>query len=184
MNIVIFGDKKDNQISKILIKNLSENYKINSISDGKLISLGNGETEVNLIETSKLNEIRLDNSVLILKNSVKLNMVKFIGRTTKVIISAGNERGITKLNNHLANVITCGYSAKDYITFSSRDDAGGMISLQRSIKQNGKIIEPFEIPFEKNGIESDYAVLSACLAMIMLGHIKENPTNKNSKIYF
>jgi hypothetical protein len=52
---------------------------------------------------------------------------------------------LSHLYNKNINVITCGYSSTDTVTFSSLDIKKPLISIQRQIKNlDGKTIEPLE----------------------------------------
>lgn len=52
---------------------------------------------------------------------------------------------LTFLCNKNVNVITCGYSATDTVTFSSLNSINSLISLQRQIKKlTEETVEPFE----------------------------------------
>ncbi|MFZ2538000.1 MAG: hypothetical protein WAX04_03755 [Oscillospiraceae bacterium] len=175
--IIIYGNKKDDQLKNILLKLLADKFKINYISD-TTVSSSSGNKVLNIIETSFLNEIKVKNAILILKNNAKINAIKFIDKSTNIIINENNTKNLLCLAKSINNVFTCGFSSKDYITFSSHEDDNAIVSLQRSIKLlNGHICEPMEIPCKAVANINDYSILAATLTLILLGVIDENKVN-------
>jgi hypothetical protein len=87
------------------------------------------------------------------------NVYIFGGRNFSKNISISDEsiciclskdnNALTFLCNKNVNVITCGYSATDTVTFSSLNNTNSLISLQRQIKNlNDEVIEPFDFANE------------------------------------
>lgn len=171
--IIIYGNKKDKQIRESLQKLLSKKFNVNYISDS-VINSGSFGSQLNIIETTSLNEINIKNAILIVKNDSKINSISYIDKTTNIIVNANNTKSLLRLGKSNHNVYTCGFSSKDYVTFSSFDDESAIVSLQRSIKQlNGSICEPMEIPCDRlNGI-NDYTILATVLVMILLDKVDD-----------
>lgn len=172
--IIIYGNKKDEQLKTILLKLLSKKYKVNYISD-TIISSSVGNRAINLIETSSLNEIKVKNAILILKENARINSIKSIEQSINIITNANNTKNLLRLGKSIHNVYTCGFSPKDYVTFSSREEETAIVSLQRSIRQaNGHICDPMEVPCSTANKISDYSILASTLTLILLGSISEN----------
>lgn len=124
---------------------------------------------INTVFTDNLKNIALTDFILILTGPIKHGMVKHIDRSAHVVVNANDRRALKRLIGCKANIYTCGFSAKDFVTFSSREDNAAMVSLQRNIRlKNHRIYEPFEIMCEIATDVSDYAILAAVLTMILL----------------
>lgn len=175
--IILYGDKKDTQIKNNLFKILSDDFQINYICDSKICTISSSKTNtpLNIIETSSLKEVRAKNTIIILKNNAKINSIKYISKNVNIIINSNNSKNIAKLANKNANVYTCGFSPKDYVTFSSRNNDNTIVSLQRNVKgTDGMIYEPMEIPCDCANNLNDFSILAAILTLILIGKSKEN----------
>lgn len=178
--LIIYGDKKDTQIKDCLLKLLSDKFNINYISEGTVSALFEINSsfcermDINIIEMSSLNNINIKNAILILKNNAKINSIKFVDNSVNIIINADNTKNLLKLTKTINNIYTCGFSSKDYATFSSRESNNAVISLQRSIRlENDRVLDPMEIPCVLQHDINDYSILASVLAMIMLGITEE-----------
>ncbi len=181
--IVIYGDKKENEIKSILIGYLKHSYSLNILDGDHIYSIGKG-SQLNIVITNSLSNIEIKNCILILTSSSKINNIKYLNKYVNVIINANDLKSISKLAKYGSNIYTCGFCSKDYITFSSRDDEYAVVSLQRSIRLSEMAsCEPFEIPCELKAVVSDYAILASVLTLILMQNISEKKSNLIAKIY-
>lgn len=165
------------QIKNIILSLLTKSFGVNLICDNVISSI-QGKDTLNLIETSSINEIHVKNAILILKNNAKINSIKFIDKSTNVIINSYDTKNLSKLSKPLNHVYTCGFSSKDFVTFSSRNAESAVVSLQREIiKLNGEICEPLDIMCKNTQGISDYHLLAATVCMLLINEINEiSPT--------
>lgn len=171
--IIIYGDKRDLQIKNTLIPLLSKDFGIN-IVDGRVIKSTQGYRTINIIETANANEINVKNAILILKNNAKISSIKLVEKSTNIIVNSNNAKVLARLAKSLNHVYTCGFSSKDYMTFSSREQDSAVVSLQRDIvKLNGEICEPLDIRCKTRGEMNDYTILASSLCLILLNLINE-----------
>lgn len=176
--IILYGDKNDTQISELMLKILEKYYNIFYLYNDNVTFLDNKMSQtINIIETQYLKNIICENAIIILKNKININKIKNISDTAKVIINSENIKNIVSLSNKLKYVYTCGYSSKDYITFSSIEENKAIVSLQRAIKNiNSNICEPLDISVNLGVKVSDYSILSVNLLLIILDILNENNT--------
>lgn len=179
--IIIFGDKKDTSIKDTLINTLKKNNVVNSINLYNAFSVGKG-IPINIVHTNCIKHIGIENAIVIINSSAKVNNIKKIDKSCRVIINSDNSKGISKLIKFGANIFTCGFSSKDYITFSSRNDDSAVVSLQRSIRLSKDIAcDPFETPCQIKSEMSDYTILASTLALILVGDISEEKCSEKPK---
>ena len=178
--IILYGDKKDEQISQTVYRLLESSFHVTHITEAKVRSGGRHTAPINLIETDSLKDIGIKNSILILKNNAKINSLRYVNKTTNVIIHSENTKNMTRLAQYLPNVYTCGFSSKDYVTFSSRGEDKAVVSLQRSVRliNDGSFCEPFEIPCEMEHPLKDYSILAGMMMMILLGTLNETKSKE------
>lgn len=182
--VILYGDKKDNPIIMSLKKLLKENNCINIFEQNSISCEGTGEM-INIILTNNIKILNIKEAVIILLSNAKINNIKFIEKTCKIIINANNTKQITKMSKYSNQIYTCGFSSKDYVTFSSRNKDSAVVSLQRSIKvSKNKTCEPFETPCIINSDIDDYCILSCILTLIFLSNQNENIKSDLTKIYF
>lgn len=69
-------------------------------------------------------------------------------------------------------VITCGLSLRDCVTFSSFNDDRCVISVQRRLTRiDGQKVDPFEFPYSFQPDDDRYGILCAHLLLILLGYL-------------
>jgi len=179
--LIIYGDKKDSSIKDTLINTLKKNYVVNSFNLYNAFSKGNG-VPINIVHTNCIKHIDLENAIVIISSSAKVNNIKKINKSCRIIISSDNSKGISKLIKHGASIFTCGFSSKDYITFSSRNDDSAVVSLQRNIRISNDIMcEPFETPCQIKSEMCDYTILASTLALILVGEISEEKCSEKPR---
>ncbi len=72
---------------------------------------------------------------------------EFIEKNSIIIVNGDNRRLLKSLAGTAETVITCGMSRVSTFTFSSMNDGGYVLCLQRAVVSfDGKIMQPQEIP--------------------------------------
>lgn len=184
--IILYGDCRKSRIQETLVKCLSEEYHINVFREDSMLSQGNKKgTNINLIITNHLKVISIKNAVLILCNNSKIHNIKFIDSSIKIILpSIIQTKQLTKIIKFQCSIYSCGYSSKDYITFSSHDKDSAVVALQRSIMLSKKqYCDPFEIPCILSEEVADYTILSCILTLILIHYFDQKHLNNVTKIY-
>lgn len=154
-NDKVFGDSFSALLSKKCgIIHVTDKEITGNVSENSLL----------IIESNK--KISLTSGICILKNDCK----KIPEIDGIFIINRENARHLRLLEGR-ENVISCGSSGRDTLTFSGLDDNYITLSLQRSLTAlNGVVKEPFELPVPYHG-EEIYTVLAAACTEILLGII-------------
>lgn len=184
-SIVLVGDRSDHAISRILLHELEKSFCINYIRPDALCTVGKSKREISLYELPVLSEFSLQNCVLILKQKAKFHPYNLQKNLSPAIIGESNLNSAGFLSGKMPNIFTCGLSAKECVTVSSREDDTTVVSVQRSIiVNNKKICDPFEIPCVCPYEIEDYAVMAAVLTLVLIGELNENKARKCGKIYF
>lgn len=143
------------------------------------------KTELFEISDTRIEKSAHKNAItLIFANSPKLVNVKeaavFLNQNTSAEISnerylvfdSSNQSDIRAAKTSSGEVITCGLSHRDSVTFSSFTEEDCVINIQRSVTGfDGKKIEPCEVPCKISTADDKYAVLCANLLLILLGII-------------
>ena len=95
--------------------------------------------------------------------------VRFAGERLCVCNSA-QETDVALARKSGGEVITCGMSLRDSITFSSCAESRCVIGVQRSINRlDGSRAEPFELPADCTPQDDRYGILCAYLLLILAG---------------
>ncbi len=117
------------------------------------------------------------NAVWVLAPGI-LQTPKQIAQTGVAIADSQDSKTLLLLKDSALEVLTCGFSSKDTLSFSSLEDKRCVISLQRGIRtlQNA-VVEPFELPMQNPLQLSPFVFLSSCLVCILTGQTKWLQTN-------
>lgn len=160
--LVLYNEKCKVNIENFIVKALS------NIQASKL----------NIIFTSDISKIELKDYIVVVIGNTSYRKLKKVDKTAHIIVDANNKGSIKALMCCKAKVYTCGFSGKDYITFSSRCESEAVVSLQRDIKLiSKKTYEPFEIPCLLKDSYNDYSILASVLIMILLEIIDDKLIN-------
>lgn len=167
--IVLYGNKKDQEIRRCLLPQLQRHFEVHYLSD-RLTVYKNGKPRIILIETDLLRSLDVENGILVLKRHAKLGTLKHLHPTVRVILQSDQARTLLRALSTHPYVYTCGLSSKDYINFSSREENTAVVSLQRSLRQvNGSCCEPMELPCTPVGEKNEYTILATALVLMLLG---------------
>lgn len=95
-----------------------------------------------------------------------------IAQTGVAIVDSQDTQTLLLLKNSSLEVITCGFSSKDTLSFSSLEEKRCVISLQRALRtMQNTIVEPFELPMENPLQLSPFVFLSSCLIYILANKV-------------
>lgn len=168
MLAIFAGRDVDSTFRKTVCKRLREKTDITEISSGRIISEVNSNNLTVIFEKSPLN-IQASGAVLILNGCFT---AKSIFGERYCILSSSNSEDAEIARRSGGEVITCGMSLRDSVTFSSFTDDGCVLSVQRRLtRSDGKTVEPFELPLYCTPDEDRYGILCASLLLILLGYL-------------
>lgn len=150
---------------------MSKEFEIFYLDCNNLKKIGKG-LKLFVIDSDNLENLDSDNIIIIFKNKANIKNIKYISNNSIAIINTNNIKNIEILCNLHLKVITCGFSQKDTITFSSNSLDNCVISVQRTIFTiDKKRIDPLEIPIEVYDEIDSYYVLAYISLLILLGEI-------------
>ncbi len=170
--LIVYGDRKDHEITESLLNLLQQYYHIHLFEDHALFSVGKGPP-ISLFDISELQECRVKNGVLIMKKNSRTNHLGDLSGLPQILISSENTRAIRAFAKRQIPIYTCGFGTKDDITFSSRSTGNTVVSLQREILLGKKVIEPGEIPCEIHRPLDDYTILTCSIIWMLLKETEE-----------
>lgn len=186
--IIIYGEKNDCIIKNNLASFLKQNYSINFFDNNHIYHKGVNPSDqgdsILIIYTNQLNNIDISNAIVIIGNNAKINHIKHINSNVRMIVNSDNTKQINKISKFTSKIYTCGFSSKDYITFSSRNEDSTTISLQRAVHLSEYTCCPFEIPCSISENQSDFHILSAVMTLILIKCLNEKKACDLTKIYF
>ena len=163
------GDAVDENFKETVCKLLEKYVKALSVSEKEIYFSGFDKCEIICAFGRGLKEIIADDAVVFLNNC--LSPIR-ISNERYCVLDSLNQNDLTLAQKSRGEVITCGLSTRDTLTFSSCTEENCVISLQRQIRRfNGSIAEPFELPINCEKHDDRYAILCASLLLILLGII-------------
>lgn len=166
MVIIFLGSLINDSFIKTIRLILKKHLYFTEISEN-LISFREGE--ITIIFKNSWANINFPDAAVFLNRCSNLSCIK---NEKYCICDSSNLSDLKMLKNSEGEVITCGLSRRDTLTFSSLTEDGCVISLQRNITRfNGKTAEPMDFPCQYTKNDNPYAVLSAHLILILLGKI-------------
>ncbi len=167
MVAVFSGSGAKGAFYKTVIRVLAQKSDILEISPFKIS--GNSTSPITVVFTTNKTPVSISGSVVFLnrfKGGVLPHSMRYL------ICDSCVKRDLEVARACPCEVITCGLSLRDSITFSSYTQEKCVISLQRSIRRfDGNIVEPFELPIDCREEDDKYGILAAHLFLILLGKI-------------
>lgn len=167
--VLLFWGK--NNIYEKEIFEILKNYKINFISEKKIITENKNFTIISINKPTNI-ESKIGIAVFLDKSHTFVNQKipnNFIGICEEDNISALE---ICKKNN--LNVICCGMNSKNTVTFSSIKNNIIIIALQRCIKSiNNNKIEPCEYKIKLTRKYQKFSILASFLILLLNDIIPE-----------
>lgn len=168
MNAVFVGKGVNRAFRKTILKILKTRIEVFEISDTQIENLS-PQSNLTLIFSNCPKSVNVKDAAVFLNQ----NMSGEILSERYLIFNSSNQSDIEGAKKSGGEVITCGLSLRDSVTFSSITENNCVISIQRSITRfDGKKTEPREIPCKISDSDDKYAVLCANLLLVLLGYIE------------
>ena len=168
MLAIFAGRGADLAFRQTILNTLKNKTKLSEISCDH-IYCENEFKELTAVFEKNPSKIYAPNAAVILCRA--LNLEDFSGQRYCIINSA-NTDDIETAKRCGGEIISCGLSLRDTVTFSSFTDDRCVISIQRPITRfDGSSVEPFEMPLSVNDGDDRYGILCANLLLILVGYI-------------
>lgn len=167
MNIIIYGDETDTNLSEILLNLLTKYGGVQFLNFNKLTCKPK-ESPFNffIYDINKLPlEVNIDGVFLFKDSFDGINSNKILGDYI-YIIDSQNAKAIDCLKGTDRIVMTYGTDAKSTLTFSSLTADKSLVNLQRYIRTKNKIIEPHEFPVRLTKPYDTNVMLTACAILL------------------
>lgn len=176
VNIVILGENSDNEISNLIINNISK-YTPEIFMDSKYLHAHNKykhkcpNNSILIYDIKNITESDIEPDIIIFKNTLD-NKVKHMPIPDKsiCIIDSVNKQAAGIMSENRAVTITCGISRKDTFSMASFSPPRMVISLQRDILTlNNTLLEARDIILNLYVKCHTYSALVTCALICLLG---------------
>lgn len=168
MLAIFAGRGADAAFRKTVINILKSNAELSEISDEQIFC-ESGECELTAVFEKNPAKIYAPDAAVVLCRAS--NLEDFKGQRYCILNSA-NADDIETAKRSGGEVISCGLSLRDTVTFSSFTEDRCVISIQRPLTRfDGRSVEPFELPLTVNEGDDRYGILCANLLLILGGYI-------------
>lgn len=165
MEIILFGNKKDELLAKTLLSFLKKQCPF-AYCNGEVF-YSPPKSKIFILETDRLKALHSSNCLVILKNKANLNHLRSFPDTIPCLIDSQNRKQLEVASKLGLSAITCGMFEKDTLTFSSLGEGDSVVSIQRQIIFNDKVFDPMEIPIRhRKGIDP-FALLTISFVSLM-----------------
>ncbi len=179
--VVILGESQNDKLLPCLKQFLSR-YAEACWFDGTAFHFSEKPAEVFFHYVQELERLEGGKSILLLLKKANLKKARYLSEKTTVVIDSENRKQLEQIRRFPVNVVTFGLSAKDTVTFSSREEQSAVVSLQRSVTAlDGAVLDPMEIPCILKGNCSDQLILGIVAILILL-HLIDS--EKEETLYF
>lgn len=167
MEIILYGNGKDDKFAGKMTAALSCRYSTLFIGKGIFSSKGKG-TPITIFEETKSLSVSSDKCLIILRERADLSKLNLINKGIPILVCSNNRKQIAALSQKSFRAISCGMLEKDALNFSSLGENFSMIALQRNLDCFKKIIEPMDIPISHPKEFSPYLLLSLVAISLFL----------------
>lgn len=167
MEIILYGNGKDNKFADKMTAALSCRYSTLFIGKGVLSSKGEG-TLITIFEETKSLSAASDKCLIILRERADISKLNLINKDIPILVCSDNKKQIALLSKKNFRAISCGLLEKDTLNFSSLGENFSMITLQRDLNCFKKIIDPMDIPILHPKKFSPYLLLSLAAISLFL----------------
>lgn len=116
-----------------------------------------------IIKADSFAKINCMDAVVIIGKNGRADVISALG-----VIVDGDEPAADL--PRFVQVIACGVSAKNTVSVTSRTSDKITLSLNRSVQTADGVCEPLELPTDGNGSFSEYDLMAAFAAKILLKH--------------
>lgn len=171
LSIIISARKKDKPFWMSFDMLLDKNFSAIR-AYGQRLKSDCSNPEMIITDTDGFDTIQSDNTIIIFKDMVDINIEPVKGHRAVAVLDSCNEKLIPLVASTGLPAVTCGLSARDTITLSSIGSESAVIDLQRSINCfNGSIAEPQEIPVYLGASVDSFALMAAASIYILSGKV-------------
>ncbi len=168
MVAVFLGAGAGGSFRKTVARILREQAEVIEVSRNRIVGRARSG-QVTAIFQRELSLLHLLGSAVFLNrcsSGTKISAERYL------ICNSANHTDLELAKKSGGEVITCGMSLRDSVTFSSFTDERCVISVQRTLKRfDGRRVEPFEFPCRCLPDDDRYGILCANLLLILLGKI-------------
>lgn len=173
--LLFYGDMQDHMLARRLYHTLRSRVPV-SFCNGDALLERTALPQIELLEADHLRLLEADNTLLYLKQRCDLRSFRQLDGDLTVVVDSSNRAQLRFAARYGLNTVTYGCSAKDTLTFSSREESRPVVALQRSVcTLDRTVVEPMEIPCLLSGRWRDRALLSYVLLLLLLGELRLEP---------
>ena len=166
MFAIFAGQNSKGNFQKTVYRILSQKIPLSHISKGKINTNG----KITAIFELSPESITCQKDDIVILNGCPYDA--HINGEKYLIFNSSNKADIEISKNSCGEIITCGMSIRDTVTFSSFAEETCVFNLQRQITRlNGEKVQPFELPVICKKSDDRYALLVSYLILIILGYI-------------
>lgn len=163
------GSDVSENFKETVCRLLRKHVEVLCISNSEIHFNGFNKSELICTFIGNLKEVVANDATIFLNNC--LHPIH-ISNERYCVLDSLNQKDLMLAQKSCGEVITCGLSMRDTLTFSSCTEEKCVISLQRQIRRfDNSIAEPFELPVSCENNDDRYAILCAYLLLILLGFI-------------
>ena len=168
MLAIFAGRGADAAFRQTILNTLKSKLSLSEISSDQIFCEGEPCELTAVFEKNPAKIYAPDAAVVLCRAS---SLENFSGQRYCILNSA-NLGDIETAKKSGGEVISCGLSLRDTVTFSSFTEDRCVISIQRPITRfDGRIVEPFELPLSVQNGDDRYGILCANLLLILGGYI-------------
>lgn len=165
LQAAFIGRGVDRDFRKTVCKILRKQVGVSEFSAGRAVGRCNSDLFVFFERCPAV--IRLCGAVVFLN---RCSGREQIAGERLCVCNSAQETDVALARKSGGDVITCGMSLRDSITFSSCAESRCVIGVQRSINRlDGSRAEPFELPADCTPQDDRYGILCAYLLLILAG---------------
>lgn len=123
-----------------------------------------------IVENKHIKKIYTGNGVALFRKDFDGREKIEIPPSFLAVIDSDNEKAADMLKRMGISTITCGFSQKDTVTFSSLENDSAVVSLQRGITAlDGSEVLPVDIPVALDPVGNEYQILAATAVLLLSG---------------
>ncbi|HEX2986497.1 MAG TPA: hypothetical protein VHO71_06770 [Caproiciproducens sp.] len=168
--ILLCGKMNDTSFRDALLPALSEFGSGIYYNSQSLFLFGKGEPDYLILDSEKIPEIKIENGILLFKNSFDSQEPAHVPVGFSCILESKNFHAAAILQETGAAAITCGTSSKDTISIAGLEENNAVLSLQRSVMTiNGDLVEPHDFKVTVHSGIGPHRILAVCTVLLILG---------------
>lgn len=122
-----------------------------------------------LLESETIPQLCLPDGIMVFKNQMKKYSGLHIPNGFISIVDSSNAPALSLLQQCGTHTVTCGMSASDTLSISSRDGDVCSVSLQRTVALSAQKIESQEVNIKTAGELAPFSVLAICGVLLLSG---------------